>query len=57
LDTHVQRLKQDQNGMDLLKALLVYSPSCRLDADKAINHPFFKDFDKSGLPVFNPALA
>jgi len=53
LEQHVQRLATDEDGMDLLKQMLVYCPSLRISAKAALVHPFFADFDKEGLPQFD----
>jgi cyclin-dependent kinase 1 len=53
----VGRLGDDKDGMELLAEMLIYNPSERMSAKAAIVHPFFKDFDKSGLPVFNDDAA
>lgn len=57
LKAQVPRLADDVDGMDLLGQMLIYSPSERLSAKSAINHPFFKDFDSSCLPEFDNDLA
>merc|ERR1739842_159764 len=41
----------DQNGIDLLDKMLVYDPSKRISAKQALQHPYFDDLDKSGLPA------
>jgi len=38
-------------GLDLLEAMLVYDPSKRISAKKALLHPFFDDLDKNSLPA------
>jgi len=38
-------------GLDLLEAMLVYDPSKRISAKKALLHPFFDDLDKNTLPA------
>jgi len=53
----VTRLADDNNGMDLLSGMLIYSPADRMSAKAAIIHPFFDDFDKSGLPKFDDISA
>eukprot|EP00735_Rhodelphis_limneticus_P010229 TRINITY_DN294_c0_g1::TRINITY_DN294_c0_g1_i1::g.1614::m.1614 TRINITY_DN294_c0_g1::TRINITY_DN294_c0_g1_i1::g.1614 ORF type:complete len:295 (+),score=81.35,sp/P93101/CDC2_OXYRB/75.17/5e-164,Pkinase/PF00069.20/2.5e-79,Pkinase_Tyr/PF07714.12/2.7e-32,Kinase-like/PF14531.1/6.8,Kinase-like/PF14531.1/0.00085,Kdo/PF06293.9/0.0018,APH/PF01636.18/3.5e+02,APH/PF01636.18/0.032,Choline_kinase/PF01633.15/0.24 TRINITY_DN294_c0_g1_i1:64-948(+) len=40
----------DDAGYDLLTQLLCFDPSKRITAKNALNHPFFDDLDKSGLP-------
>jgi cyclin-dependent kinase 1 len=46
LDGHL-----DDQGMDLLNAMLVYNPAKRISAKKALQHPYFEDLDKSTLPA------
>lgn len=33
----------DDNGLDLLDAMLVYDPAGRISAKQAINHPYFHE--------------
>ena len=37
----------DPLGLDLLKQMLIYEPSKRISAKKALKHPYFDDLDKS----------
>jgi len=57
LEKQVARLADDKDGMDFLGEMLIYSPSERISAKSAIIHPFFKDFDTSGLPDFDATVA
>jgi len=41
----------DQAGMDLLEQMLIYDPSKRISARKALLHPYFDDLDKQTLPA------
>lgn len=41
----------DLSGLDLLQQMLIYDPAMRLSAKKALEHPYFKDLDKSALPA------
>jgi len=41
----------DPEGLDLLKQMLVYDPSKRISAKKALLHPYFDDLDKNSLPA------
>ncbi|KAI0593552.1 kinase-like domain-containing protein [Biscogniauxia sp. FL1348] len=34
----------DENGLDLLDAMLAYDPATRISAKQACHHPYFKDF-------------
>ncbi|XP_002737515.1 cyclin-dependent kinase 1-like [Saccoglossus kowalevskii] len=43
----------DDDGVDLLKKMLVYDPAYRISAKTALNHPYFEDLDKSALPASN----
>jgi len=48
----------DDEGVDLLQKFLVYNPANRISCKRAMEHPFFADFDKSSTPGFNvPMLA
>lgn len=40
----------DETGLDLLESMLIYNPSQRITAKKAVRHPFFNDLDRSKLP-------
>ncbi|XP_046473750.1 cyclin-dependent kinase 1 isoform X1 [Neodiprion pinetum] len=40
----------DEQGLDLLQAMLVYDPVYRISARAALQHPYFNDLDKSKLP-------
>ncbi|GLJ38299.1 hypothetical protein SUGI_0779700 [Cryptomeria japonica] len=37
----------EPNGVDLLSKMLIYEPSKRISAKKAMQHPYFDDLDKS----------
>jgi len=39
----------DEDALDLLSKMLIYEPSRRISAKAALNHPYFKDLDKSTL--------
>uniref|UniRef100_A0A7C9DL84 Protein kinase domain-containing protein n=1 Tax=Opuntia streptacantha TaxID=393608 RepID=A0A7C9DL84_OPUST len=39
----------DKNGLDLLSKMLIYEPSKRISAKKAMEHPYFDDLDKTYL--------
>lgn len=39
----------DRDGVDLLEKMLVYDPSKRISAKKALMHPWFRDLDKTAL--------
>ena len=52
LEDHVVRLKEESDGMDLLKKMVVYSPAGRISAKAAISHSFFNSVDKKALPQF-----
>eukprot|EP01068_Selenidium_serpulae_P011668 Selendium_serpulae@DN5701_c0_g2_i1.p1 len=39
--------EQDQNGMDLLKRMLMFAPPKRITASAALAHPFFDDLDRT----------
>jgi len=43
--------KLEPSGLDLLEAMLVYDPSKRISAKKALLHPYFDDLDKNSLPA------
>nr|QKG02511.1 Cdc2 [Locusta migratoria] len=49
LHSHVKNI--DDDGLDLLKKLLVYSPADRLSAKQAIRHPYFDKMDMSKVPT------
>jgi serine/threonine protein kinase len=38
-------------GLDLIKEMLIYDPSKRISAKKALLHPYFNDLDKNSLPA------
>eukprot|EP01086_Lenisia_limosa_P010832 TRINITY_DN3559_c0_g1_i1.p1 TRINITY_DN3559_c0_g1~~TRINITY_DN3559_c0_g1_i1.p1 ORF type:complete len:325 (-),score=59.97 TRINITY_DN3559_c0_g1_i1:29-1003(-) len=48
LRTLIPRL--DNEACDLLEKLLAYIPGERISAQKALEHPFFNELDKSALP-------
>lgn len=39
----------DENGLDLLEALLVYDPAGRISAKQAIHHPYFNDMNRQQI--------
>ncbi|ELU06525.1 hypothetical protein CAPTEDRAFT_148267 [Capitella teleta] len=41
------------DGLDLLQKTLTYDTTTRISAKEALNHPYFKDLDKSSLPANN----
>jgi len=41
----------EPNGLNLLEQMLVYDPSRRISAKKALQHPYFDDLDKTNLPA------
>jgi len=43
--------KLEPSGLELLEAMLVYDPSKRISAKKALLHPYFDDLDKNSLPA------
>jgi len=43
--------KIEQTGLELLEAMLIYDPSKRISAKKALLHPYFDDLDKNNLPA------
>jgi len=43
--------KLEPAGLELLEAMLVYDPSKRISAKKALLHPYFDDLDKNSLPA------
>merc|ERR1719346_147896 len=43
--------KLESAGLDLLEAMLVYDPSKRISAKKALLHPYFDGLDKNTLPA------
>ena len=43
--------KIEPAGLDLLEAMLIYDPSKRISAKKALLHPYFDDLDKNSLPA------
>lgn len=57
LQKQVARLADDSDGLDIMSQMLDYSPARRISAKAALIHPFFDDFDKSGLPSFDENLA
>ncbi len=57
LSKQVVRIADDADGLDLMSQMLDYSPARRINAKAALLHPFFDDFDKSGLPEFDNNLA
>lgn len=57
LNKQVPRLADDPEGLDILNSMLEYSPTLRINAKAALAHPFFDDFDKSGLPAFDNNVA
>jgi serine/threonine protein kinase len=34
----------DEQGLDLLKKMLIFNPKNRITVDDALTHPYFKDF-------------
>jgi len=40
----------DDAGIDLLQQFLVYNPANRISCKRAMEHPFFDDFDKTKTP-------
>ncbi|CAB0038924.1 unnamed protein product [Trichogramma brassicae] len=40
----------DNQGLDLLEAMLIYDPAARITARDALLHPYFEDLDKRKLP-------
>jgi len=52
LPTHISRLSDNEQGVDILQKMLVYAPNSRITAKAAVAHPFFKDFDRSSIPAF-----
>ncbi|XP_043912330.1 cyclin-dependent kinase 1 [Protopterus annectens] len=49
LSAHVKNL--DDDGVDLLRGMLIYDPSKRISAKQSLNHRYFDDLDKSNLPA------
>jgi len=43
--------KMESAGIELLESMLVYDPSKRISAKKALLHPYFDDLDKMSLPA------
>jgi len=43
--------KLEPYGLELLEMMLVYDPSKRISAKKALLHPYFNDLDKNTLPA------
>ncbi|XP_008213292.1 cyclin dependent kinase 1 isoform X1 [Nasonia vitripennis] len=41
----------DENGVDLLEAMLIYDPSARITARDALQHKYFDNLDKRKLPA------
>ncbi|XP_071721934.1 cyclin-dependent kinase B2-2-like, partial [Rutidosis leptorrhynchoides] len=39
----------DDNGLDLLRQMLIYDPAKRISAKKAMEHPYFDDLEKDKL--------
>jgi hypothetical protein len=56
LEAQVTRLANEAQGLDLLKKMLIYSPSARISAKAAIAHPFFDDLDLTSLAPVDHAL-
>lgn len=40
----------DEQGLDLLQAMLIYNPENRISARAALQHPYFDDLDLKKLP-------
>lgn len=52
LGSHPYFTHVDGDALDLLEKIFVYEPDKRLTAEKALEHPFFKDFhDKRNKSV------
>jgi len=43
--------KIEPAGLEILEAMLIYDPSKRISAKKALLHPYFDDLDKNTLPA------
>jgi len=43
--------KMEPAGLELLELMLIYDPSKRISAKKALLHPYFDDLDKNALPA------
>merc|ERR1719318_7534 len=43
--------RMDAQAFDLLERTVVYDPSKRISAKKALLHPYFEDLDKNTLPA------
>ncbi|XP_060068650.1 cyclin-dependent kinase 1-like [Ylistrum balloti] len=41
----------DNTGLDILQQMLIYDPAYRISAKRALNHSYFANLDKSGLPA------
>ncbi|XP_033730820.1 cyclin-dependent kinase 1-like, partial [Pecten maximus] len=41
----------DNTGLDILQQMLIYDPAYRISAKRALNHTYFANLDKSGLPA------
>lgn len=50
LEAQVKNL--DEDGLDLLKQMLVYNPSERISAKRIAKHPYFKKLDQNVSPDF-----
>ncbi|CAG9861759.1 unnamed protein product [Phyllotreta striolata] len=42
----------DDDGLDLLREMLVYNPAKRISAKRIVSHPYFENVDLSIKPVF-----
>ncbi|KAI4455066.1 cell division protein kinase [Holotrichia oblita] len=51
LAAHVKGM--DEQGLDLLKQMLVYDPVKRISAKNIAAHPYFNDLDRSAVPDFS----
>jgi len=49
LDSQVKTL--DEDGLDLLQAMLTYDPVYRISARAALQHPYFNDLDIYKIPA------
>lgn len=52
LKNHVANL--DEQGLALLKEMLVYDPAHRISAKRIAQHKYFENLDKSTRPVLTP---